>query len=178
MAGFVEDQGARFGDQGAEALATSRCLGRKKPFENEAVARQTGHGQGRDRCARAGHRRDQDAGFAGRAHESKARIADQRRAGIGDQGDVTALQQILDQACRLLALVVFVQGDGPRPTADAGQQRSTVARVFRRDQRDLAQDFGRPAGKVIEIADRRRNDPEAARLCIHRGLIPCRSTRE
>jgi hypothetical protein len=40
------------------------------------------------------------------------------------------------------------------------QQCRTVARVFSRNQIHLAQDRLRTRGKIVEIADRRGDDPE------------------
>lgn len=167
MARFVENQRARFRDQRLQALAPRRRFRRQESFENETVAGDAGHRQRRDRRAWAGHRRDLATGFARRAHETETRIADQRRARVGDERDVVAFKQPRDDALRLLTLVVFVQRDQRRAAAALRDERRAVTRVLGGDERDTRERFARALREIAEVADRRRHDPQATLAFVH-----------
>ncbi len=167
MTRFVEDQRARLVGEHTQALAACRCLGWKKTLEHETIAGQTRHRQCGDCRTRAGHRRDLTGRFARRAHQTKARIADERSAGIRNQGDFLAGKQARNDALRLFTLVVFVQGKQWRMRAKLGQQRRTVARVLGGNQCNACKHFFRARREIAEIADRRGHHPQASWSGIH-----------
>ena len=68
------------------------------------------------------------------------------------------------------ALVVFVQRDASRSNPVMLQQCRTVARVFGGDQIHLAQDRLGARGKIVEIADRRGDDPQPPRRVLRHAI--------
>ena len=105
------------GDQRLRRLEHSLELAgptREKALEAEAVRRQTGGNQrGDDRRGPWQHLEVEVAVDAG-SDQSKPRIGDRGRAGVGDEGDVVAALDPLGQIPGALRLVPLVVGDQPQ----------------------------------------------------------------
>jgi hypothetical protein len=160
--GLVEDQGAGFAGEAGQALAAGAGPGGEEAFERETVAGQPGHAQRGDQRAGPGDRTDPDACGAGGGDQPETGVADQRRAGVGHQGQRFAAAQARDQALALLGLVVFVQRDQALLDAVMGQQLAGVAGVLGADRGHSAQGLQRPRGEVAEMADRGGDDVQHA----------------
>ena len=74
-------------DLDALPLPARDLSGRQETLEGIAVRGQAGDRQGRDTGRRAGHRHDPQLCLACRSNQDKARITDQRRPGVTDDGD-------------------------------------------------------------------------------------------
>ncbi len=87
---LVEHDRASLGGDLGESPARSDPAARQEPFEHEAGRRQpTGHERG-DECRRTGDGGDLEAGVEDRTDEQLPRVADPRRPGVGDHGDVAS----------------------------------------------------------------------------------------
>ena len=91
MGRFIEDNGARLFFQRLQRIATPFRLRRQKTFVAETIRRQPRRAQRRNRSAGAGQRHHADIGLAAGAHQMVTGIVNQRRSGIGNQGDVLPL---------------------------------------------------------------------------------------
>src|SRR5439155_22859014 len=91
-----------------------RLLPREEADERKAIRRKAGPCERRENRGRTGERPDGDALVDGGAHEAETRVADERRAGLGQQRDVLALAQPVDEPRRSCPLVVLVVADDAR----------------------------------------------------------------
>ncbi|HEY4353730.1 MAG TPA: penicillin-binding protein activator, partial [Paraburkholderia sp.] len=171
MTRLVKNQRPRFAAQRFEMRPARRRLRREKSFEHEPVRRQSRNRQRGDGGARPGYGADVDTGLARGAHESESRITDQRRSRIADQRDVRTVSYTGDEIAAGIAFVMFVQRDATRADAEMPQQRRAVTRVFGSDQIDTCEHIARARRQILEIADRRCDDPEFPRRCRHAGFL-------
>ena len=138
-------------------------LRRQEAFEHEAVARQPGDAQRGDAGARARHRPHRDPGRARGAHQPEARIADQRRAGIGHQRQRFARQQARDQLAgqlrpRCVRAAPAAAARAPKCASNWRVWRVSSAQIAA----TAAQRVQRARRQVAEVADRRGDDVERA----------------
>ena len=110
MWSFEEHKRSRLRGQRVESRPARAGLGGKKALEDEAIRRQAGSGQGGQHSTGAGNRNNLHPTLARGADQTKTRIADQRRAGVGDQSQRLARQHLIDKRLGLLPLIVIMQG--------------------------------------------------------------------
>ncbi len=162
MRRLVHQPGTRFFKQGLQALLSTVRLGRQKALEGKPVRRHTGSAQRSNQGAGARHRRHLYSGFAGLTHQMKARIGNQRRTGVGDQGDVITGQHPLDQPLPLVSFVVVMTGGHGSGDAKVLHETRTVAGILRSDQTDIPQHLQRAGCQVLQITDGRGNHKQGA----------------
>ncbi|MOA17584.1 hypothetical protein D3C78_1378480 [compost metagenome] len=155
MRRLIEDQGPRFLPQGLQTGTPPCCLGRQEAFEHETIGRQPCRRQRGDHRTGARHRDHRNAGGTRLAHQVIAWIGDKRRPRIGDQGDVFAGLQPLEETPALLAFIVLVTRRQGRIYSEVLQQTHGMAGIFGRNQRHLAQHPQGARTDVIQIANRR-----------------------
>ena len=97
-------------------------------------------------------------------HEQVARIADERRAGVGTSAMLSPPCRRRDELGDARALVVLVQETSGRSRPEFAQQAPAVARVLGGDRADTRENLARTRRNVAHVADRRRDDVEHARL--------------
>src|SRR3569832_811919 len=170
MRRLVKNQRARIGLELGESCAARGRFCRQKTFEGKTIGRQARHRQGRDRCARTGHRNNAHSRLVRRAHQVITGIAQQRRARIADERAGLARAEPRDEPPTLFTLGVFVQCNRGRRDIEGPQQRRTVTRVFRGDHVHPLQYRDRARRHIAEMAERRRHHIQhAARNCHHWG---------
>ena len=101
-------------------------------------------------------------GRDGLADQPVARIGDQRRAGIRDQGYGFACRQPLQDLRPHRLGVVVVIGDERRRQAVVVEQLAGHARVLAGDEVGGGQNLQRPQGDVAQVPDRGRDRVEPA----------------
>ena len=89
-------------------------------------------------------------------------VADQGRAGVGDECDERALDQAADELLDPRGLVVLVQRDKRRADAELREQLAGMTGVLGRDQYGAGQRLAGAIGEIAAIADRGRDDEEGA----------------
>ncbi|GAV37016.1 hypothetical protein ROTAS13_04706 [Roseomonas sp. TAS13] len=156
---FVEDQrrpqpGPLQPGDAADLDGARRRLGRKEAVEQEGMRRQAGQGQCHQRRVRPGNRGDRQARIDGGAGQAEARIAHQRRAGIGNQGQPGAAPQPFQQPGHHARLVVVVQGDQTGPYPLAREHGSGHPGVLAQDGVRPLQGGDGPWREVAQVADR------------------------
>src|SRR4051794_11437924 len=138
---------------------------RQEALEAPLVGRQPG-GDQRHRHHR-GPRQDRhlEGAVDAAADQLVARVGDRRHAGIGDEGDDIAALDPLRQLQRPGSFVALVEGDEAGMGADpqAVEQPPRLAGVLAGDEVGADQRLAHPHRDVVEGADRRRADDEAAR---------------
>lgn len=137
------------------ALAARSGFGRQEAFKAEPVARQAGNAERGDGGAGARYRADPDAGLTGGTHQLEARVADQRGAGVADDGQRFALAQAGHDALGHGFFVVVVQGQQRAVDAEMAQQLAGMAGVFGTDGGHTAQRLLGARRQVGQVADRR-----------------------
>jgi hypothetical protein len=126
--------------------ALARPPGRES-LEAEPVGGQPRDGQRRRHRGRSGQRRHPDALLRGRGDEPVAGIADPRGSRVGDQQDVLARLQVIEQpggALRLDRVIVRNQA-GPQLDVQARREPAHPAGVLGRDDGGPGE-FGRQPG--------------------------------
>ncbi len=152
-----QQRGRHRGEDGEGLLSLCR-LGRQEAREEKAVRRKAGERQCRHRCRWAGDRGDGDPRGDRRTYQLVARIGDERRAGVGDEGDARARLEPLDQERPRARRVVLVIGRQRRRDAISGAEAPRDAGILASDKVDTAQGVEGAQGDVAEIADRRRDE--------------------
>nr|WP_290615700.1 hypothetical protein [Immundisolibacter sp.] len=165
MRRFIKDERARLLHQRRQRRPPGRRARRQKTFEGEARRRQAAGTERRHGGAGSGQRHHTDARRMRRRHQTLAGVADGRRAGIADQGDILALAQALDQAAGLRRLVVFMQRQQRRADAVMIQQRPAVAGVFGGDHGHRRQSLRRARAQIGQISERRGHHVQSAATC-------------
>jgi hypothetical protein len=165
-AGLEVDLGAGLGGKLGEAGGPLALTPGREALEAEPVGGQPGDGQRGRHRGRPGQRRNPQAGLGRGRHQPVARVADGRRARVGDEQDVLACLQLLEQARRAPRLDRVVVGNHPRLELDvqAGGQPADPARVLGRDQGGLGELGRQPDGRVFGPADRGRRQRQHAAL--------------
>ena len=142
---LVEDQRrAQAGDLVDRGVPRA-AFRRQEAHEQEAVGRQAGERQRRDRRARPGHAHHRDAGGARVADQLVAGVGDQRRARIGDQCNHATLHPLQQHRAHRVGIVIVVRLHR-HLRADVGEQASGNAGVLGGDQGRLCQDARGPRG--------------------------------
>ena len=158
---LVEDQRPRFRGQGVQQGLPPLLL-RQEPFEAEPVAGQSGTDQGRDAGRRPGQRLDLDPLLRAGADQKETRVRNAGCAGIGDQCDIQAGEELFLDKGDGLVLIVFMVGLEAAADVVVLEQDGARARVLREDQVGLPEHLDGAEGHVLEVADRGRNDVQAA----------------
>ena len=165
MRRFVEDDGALFNAQmlkGATALATARG---KKSYKKKFLIGQTGGGKSGKQRGRARDRHDRDVVANGESDEAMAGVGDERHACIADERDGRAVFHGQDEFGSAGDLVVFVVADQRLADVVMIQELQGVASIFAGDLIHFFQDAQGAEGDVLQIADWRRYQVEAAMRC-------------
>ncbi len=162
MAGLVENQGPWLAGQLRQAGPAGGRFWWQEAFKAKPVAGQPGRRQRSDGGAGAGDWMHGQAGVARRRHQPVTRIADQRRAGVADQGNRRTVAQPRQQGAGLGQFVVFVQGQHRRVDTVMVQQHARAAGVLAGNDIDLGQHRQRALGNIGQIADRRGHDVQGA----------------
>jgi len=118
---------ARPGAPGQEAQEQERAHGQATPD-------QRGEHGGRTRQTR-----DRDPLLEREHHQPKARVGDEWRPRLADEGQVRAAAQVLEQRRCALLLAVVVVAQHPGADAERAQQLADRARVLGGDQMDARQ---------------------------------------
>jgi len=173
-AGLEVDLGAGLGGQFGETAGPLALAPGREALEAEPVGGQPGDGQRGGHRGRPGQRRHPQAGRGRGGHQPVARVADGRGARVGDEQDVLARLQVLEQAGGAPRLDRVVIGDHARLELDvqAGGEPADPPRVLGRDQGGLGQRGHQPGGRVFRPADRGRRQRQHAGLARYGRLAP------
>ena len=159
---FEQHEGGGDARQLGNPRAPCGFLGGQEALEEEPVGRQSRHGQRHQRRGGAGRGAHRMPGRNGFAHQPVARIGDQRRAGIGDEGDgLTGREPLQDFRPHRFGIVVVI-GDERRRQAVVVEQLAGHARVLAGDEVGRGQNLQRPQGDVAQVPDRGRDRVEPA----------------
>ncbi len=161
-----------------QPLASLAAGARQEPLERPARPRDAGRGDRRQHRRGAGDRHHHAAGRGPGRDEALPRVGHDGRAGVGDEGEVPARREVVQQ-------LALARGAAPRVVADragrdlvALEQAPADARVLGGDQRHGAQDLEGAVRDVAEVADRGGDDvqrPAGRRR--PRGLVRHRQGR-
>ena len=153
-----QDGSARVPGDLGEPLAPLAAAPGQEPLERPP---RPGHAARRDRSQHRRRARDRDAGpTGGRPGRDQpfTRVGDDGRPGVGDQRQIGATGEVLQQ-------LALTDGPAPRVVADgagrdlvAGQEAPGDPRVLGGDERRRTQHLEGPQRHVAEIADRRGDD--------------------
>src|SRR5450631_4482643 len=127
--------------------------GRRESRKGEAVAGQTGAGEGGNGCTCAGDRHHRDAFCYGVTHQVVPRVRNAGSACIGDQRHGSPLPQGVQDTLTLELLVVVEIGGQRFGYVEVIEQFQRMACIFGGDQIHLAQDPYCPIGDVLQVAD-------------------------
>jgi hypothetical protein len=168
-AGLEIDLGAAVGGQFREASAALPLTPGRKAFKAEPVGGQAGDGQRGRHRRRTGQSGHPQARRGRRGDEPVARIADRRGTRVGDEQDVLARFEIIEQADRTARLDRVVVGNYARLELDVQARREPAhpAGVLGRDQGGLGQLRRQPGRRVLRPADRDRRQRQ------HTALARC-----
>jgi hypothetical protein len=161
------DLSAAVGRQLGEAGGTLALAAGREALEAEPVGGQTGHGQRGRHRGRTRQRRHPQARRSRRDDQPVAGITDRRGARVGDEQDVLARLQLVEQAGRPARLDRVVVGHHARLELDvqAGREPAHPPGVLGRDQGGLGELGGQPGRCVFGAADgHRRQRQQAARV--------------
>src|SRR5262249_20659030 len=109
-----------------------------------------------------GNRNDLKTLLGGEIHNSKSRIAYQRRARVRYEGNVLSAGQKFAEFFGAFKLVVFVITNCFVVDAEMVEQFPGVTCILARNQIDFAQNAQCPLGNVFEIPDWRRDNIKSA----------------
>jgi len=177
--GLEVDLGAGVGGKFGEATGPLALAPRREALEAEPVGGQPGDGQRGRHRGRPGQRRHPQAGRGRGRDQPVARVADGRGARVGDEQDVLARLQVLEQARRASRLDRVVIGDHPRLELDvqAGREPADPAGVLGRDQGGLSELGHQPGGRVFGPADGGRRQRQHAALVRLAPRVACLASR-
>lgn len=152
-------------ERGLEALAAFALFHGEKSAKREGVARKARADEGIEHGG--GPREDLIGdGFLDAAlDETVAGIRNARHAGIGDDGDVFAVADAIEQLGDAADLIVLVQGDERLLDAVVLEQWRGMAGVLAGDAVGIAEGLQGAQGDVIPMADGRRNERKAGTCC-------------
>ena len=159
---FVENHGALFDAEvfeGAAAFATARG---KKSHKKKFLVRQAGGGKRGEQRRRAGNRHDGNVVANGQGDEAMTGVTDQGHARIADESDGRAVFHGQDEFGGAGELVVFVIADQGLVNVVVIQKLQGVARIFAGDVVHLLEDAEGAEGDVLQVADGRGYQIEAA----------------
>src|SRR6478609_3627848 len=128
---------------------------RQKAQKDEACVDQARHPDGGSHRARTRDRHHRDAARVCPAHQRSSRIAHGRHAGVGDERDVLAALEQLQQLFDLARASVGVERmQGALGDRKVREQLARATRVFGGDVLGLLERLERPQRDVAEVADR------------------------
>jgi putative FmdB family regulatory protein len=185
---FIEDEGAVLDAQAFERAASLPAAGRKKTDEEKLFVRQARSGKGSEQRGWAGDRYDGNVVAEAESDQAMAWIGDERHAGVADESDFRALFQREHQFGRAGQFVVFVVADQRLVNVVVGEELLGVARILARDLVHFLEDAQGAKRDVLEIADRRSDEIQAAgrgfrirrgslRVHAQESSMRCRSSR-
>ena len=126
---------------------------RREAGKGEAIGRKSRDREGCEDCRRAGNGRHRNTFSDGLARQLVARIRNQRRSRIRDQGNARTLTQIGENARPDALAIMIVIGGEFDPQVIGIEQTSRDPGILREDAIDTAQNVQRPQGDVAQIAD-------------------------
>ena len=159
--------------QGFQFVSALAGFVRQKTDEMKFVRRQSAGRQRGDQRAGAGHGFDAEAGGDGGFDHALAGIADARAAGVGDQRDLFAAPQSLDDFFAAFGFVELEIAEQRFGNFEVLEQLARAARVFRRDHVAFLEHAQRAQGDVLEIADRRGDEIKRAGRRGGKGFFIC-----
>ncbi len=177
MRRLVDHERARFRRELGEASPSRGRASGQKSLEAEAIAGQAGGGERRDRGAGPRYGRDDDASLGGGRDEQVARIAHERRAGVGNEGDALAVAQAADELRHAGPLVVLVQRNERPLKTELPEQAPAMPRVLGGNRGSSRENLARSGGNVAQVADRRRDDVEHARASHYKMSLTGRTAQ-
>ncbi len=159
---LVENQRRLKTGQFRESRPSCGSLRREKSYEGEFSCRQPSSRQrGNDgRRTRDWHNCNRPLDRL--AHDSEARIRNERCPSVRHKSDVLSGFEFLYEFNRALTFVVLVIADSGRGDLIMREELAGVASVFASDEVGFFKYAQSAQGYIFEIADRRRNDVQRA----------------
>ena len=167
------DAGFLAGEGFFEGAATLAAFDRQEAAEEEFGGGQAAADEGGDRGGRAGNDFVGHAGVPDFVEQALTGIADERHAGVGNEGHAAAVAQFGQQLLGASGLVVLVQAEQRFPDAVVLEEGERVPGVLAGDDVDGGEDAVGAERQVGEIADRSADQIEGARAWPIGGPGPC-----
>ncbi len=175
MRRFVEDEGAIFEAEAFEGAMAFAGSGREETDEEKFLIGKTGCRESCEERRWAGNRNNGNLMTGAECDEAIARIADERRTCIADEGNFGALLHSDDELGSAGHFVVLVIADEGLRDFVMRKKLLRVAGVFAGDLVRLLEDAEGAEGNVFEIADGCADKVEAAvrvgRRDLHGGSV-------
>ncbi len=152
---LVDHPGPVFRCKRLQTLPTPVSLGRKKPLKGKAVRRHTRRTERGNQGTGPRHRRYSDTSLARLTHQVVTGVGDQRRTGIGNQGNIITGQQTLNQPLTLIPFIMVMTGRHRRINTEMLHQPGAVAGVLGSNQADILEHLKRSRTHILKITDRR-----------------------
>jgi len=162
---FVENQRAILDAQTFQRAAALAAASGKEANEEKFFARQSRSGKGSEQRRRSWNRHDRNIVPQTQGDEPMPRIGDQRHTSVAHERDFRALLQGHDQFRRARQLVVFVIADQRLVDVVVSEQFLRMPCILAGDLIGFFQDAQRAKRDVLEVADRRPDQIEAAAGC-------------
>ena len=154
---LVNDNRAGIGGELGES-SSETLLEREETFEHETVARYSGGDECRHECRRPGEALHLDAGIAACTGEHKAGIADAGCTGIGNERDILAGEEILDDTVDGAMLIIAVMASHRGVDIVMLHEHGAGAGILSEYQIRLLEDTNRAEGHILEVANGRRDN--------------------
>jgi len=156
------DQGVSESAEGAIEGAPLARFRRRESGEGEGVGRKAGGDESGEDRRRSRDRFDPVPRFDGGAHQGEPRIGEERRAGVRDDGDGLSLVERRQEAREPGPFVVLVERQCGPGDPEVLQQTSGAPGVLAGDEVRLGEGARGPGREVVQVADGRRDEQEAA----------------
>jgi hypothetical protein len=133
----------------------------QKSKEGETVRNEAGPHERRDHRTRPGHHLNSKALRSDRVDDTPPWVADPRSPRVGDEADVVATPEALEDHRNSILLVVLVTRHQLGHGAKVLKERPRAACVLGKHERNRPQGVSSPGAHVPEVADGGRNDQQS-----------------
>jgi hypothetical protein len=162
--GIKKDKGNIDPRECPESGLAGGAPGRQEALEMKPAGREPGDRQGSQDGGRTRYGRDPEAGLMHGRDEPATRIAQKRRSRIRNQGQPLAPYQALDQKGNALLLIVGMAGDEWYMEVEVSHELAGVAGILGHDPVRGTKDLEGTWTKVIQLADRGRDNGQLPRF--------------
>jgi hypothetical protein len=161
--GFVENDGAVLDAKAFESTVAFPGASREKADKEKLFVGKAGGGEGSEKRGRAGYRDYRNLVAETKRHEAVTGIGNQGHSRVTDEGNLGALFQGNQEFRRARHFVVLVIADQGLVDIVVSEKFLGVAGVFASDLIGFLQNAQGAKSNVLEVADRRADEIEAAR---------------
>ena len=177
MRGFVEDQCALLTGQTFKQVGPRLGARRQITFKDEAIGCHSRDTESCDQGRRSRNWHHRYTGGSASCDQSVTGICNTWRSGVTDQGNSFTGPETLEDFTVTLPFIMVVVRQQRFPDPKPIEELAAVTGVLCSHQIDLTEDFNRPVGDVLQVADRCCHDIERARTVLtlsflHSGQEP------